>query len=92
MIDDDPAIAGPRTVEITQGEQPEVWYGVPGLGQGYIDGMATQLRRFLLAVVDGGDAHPNFGEAVRVQQVVDSVELAAKTDAWVTVPPQPEGL
>ncbi|MCW3492635.1 Gfo/Idh/MocA family protein [Microbacterium sp. SSM24] len=88
MIDDDPSLAGPRTVEISQSEQPEIWYGVPGLGQGYIDGMATQLRRFLDAVASGGDAHPDFSEAVRVQQVVDAVELAAKSDAWVVIPSQ----
>ncbi|MEC3853662.1 Gfo/Idh/MocA family protein [Paenarthrobacter ureafaciens] len=92
LLDDPAAIAGPRTVEVSQNIQGDVWYPVPGLGQGYIDGMAIQLRRFLQAIADECPASPNFGEAVRIQQVIDAIEESASTKAWVTMPDRPKGI
>lgn len=92
MLDDPAEIAGPRTVEVAQNVQSDVWYPVPGLGQGYIDGMAIQLRRFLQAIADETPAHPNFGEAVRIQQIIDAIEQSATTHAWVTMPERPKGI
>jgi predicted dehydrogenase len=92
LLDDPAEIAGPRTVELAQNVQNDVWYPVPGLGQGYIDGMAIQLRRFLQAIADGSPAHPNFGEAVRIQQVVDAIEESAVSNAWAKIPAPPKGI
>ncbi|SDW87805.1 Predicted dehydrogenase [Arthrobacter sp. cf158] len=92
LLDDQAAVAGPRTVEVSQGIQEDVWYPVPGLGQGYVDGMAIQLRRFLQAIADDRPATPNFGEAVRIQQVIDAIEQSAFTNAWVTMPDRPKGI
>jgi predicted dehydrogenase len=77
--------SGLRTVEIT-GAHPDVWYPVPGLGQGYLDGMATQLSRFVAAVASGAkSSHPDFESAARVQQVATAVIESAETGSWVTV-------
>jgi predicted dehydrogenase len=76
--------SGLRTVEVT-GAHPDVWYPVPGLGQGYLDGTATQLRRFLTAVATGGSGSPDFADAVRVQRVIDAIDESARNGAWVEV-------
>lgn len=64
----------------------DVWYIVAGLGLGYVDGTALELQKFLNAIVDDQVAHPNFGEAAHVQQVVEAVEESAQSHAWVDVP------
>jgi predicted dehydrogenase len=83
-VDDPSDHSGPRSVEITDAH-PDVWYPVPGLGQGYLDGTATQLRRFLLAVAGTGTGAPDFASAVRVQRVIDAIDVSARTGAWVDV-------
>ncbi len=85
-LDDALTAAAPRLLELTQDRQPEVWYPVPGLGQGYIDAMAIQLNRFLEAAMAGEEGHPGFDEALQVHRVVDAISLSAATGAWVTVP------
>jgi predicted dehydrogenase len=82
FIDDPEDRSGLTTVEATTAH-PDVWYPVPGLGQGYLDGTAIQIRRFLNAVATGGTGAPDFASAVRVQRVVDAVEESARTGAWV---------
>jgi predicted dehydrogenase len=83
-VDDRLDDAGLTTVEATTAH-PDVWYPVPGLGQGYLDGTAIQIRRFLNAVATGGTGAPDFASAVRVQRVVDAVEESARSGAWVDV-------
>lgn len=89
-LDDAVTSAAPRVLEVTQDRQPEVWYPVPGLGQGYIDAMAIQLSRFLEAAVKGDAGNPGFDEALQVQRVVDAVGRSAATGAWVRVSEGPE--
>jgi predicted dehydrogenase len=64
---------------------PDPWWPVAGMGSGYLETSTNQLRDFLQAIVGGGRARPDFGDATRVQQVVDAVIASAERDAWVEV-------
>jgi predicted dehydrogenase len=88
---DDPADhSGFRTVLSTH-EHEDVWYAVPGLGLGYVDDNAIQLYKFVKSIVDHKLAHPNFGEATHIQQLVEAILESSKTGTWVDVPRTPEG-
>jgi len=65
---------------------PDVWYPVAGLGFGYVDGSAVQMRKYLDAVISGTPPHPDFAEAAHVQQVVEALAESARTGSWVHVP------
>lgn len=82
--------SGFRTV-LVSAEHPDVWYPVAGLGQGYIDGMAIQLRHFLEAIATNGGAHPTFGEAAHVQQIVEAITESSAVGSWIDVPARPAG-
>ena len=90
LVEDGYRDSGFRTI-ITNREHDNVWYSVAGLGFGYLDGTAVQMRDFVSSIVNGGTAHPNFGEAAHVQQVVEAVEESARTGAWIDVPRRPAG-
>jgi len=84
--------AGSRTIHLGP-KHPDPWWGMTGLGTGYIEPGATQLRKFARAIVEGGVAHPNFGEGVHIQAVVDAVVTSNDTGRWVDVPPRdPESI
>jgi predicted dehydrogenase len=87
---DDPAeVSGFRTV-LSSAVHEDVWYPVPGLGLGYPDDTAIQLRHFITAIVENKLAHPNFGEGAHVQQVVEAIYRSADSGAWVDVPRRAE--
>ena len=77
--------AGFRTIHVGP-KHPDSWWGMTGLGTGYIEPGATQLRKFVRAIVEGGVAHPNFGEGVHIQAVVDAVVTSSDIGGWVDVP------
>jgi predicted dehydrogenase len=84
--------AGFRTIHLGP-KQPDAWWRMTGLGTGYIEPGATQLRKFVRAIVAGGVAHPNFGEGVHIQGVVDALVTSSDTGQWVDVPPRdPEAI
>jgi predicted dehydrogenase len=66
--------------------EPSLWYPIPGLGYGYVDGAAAQLASFVRAIVKGTPAAPSFADAAHVQQVVEAVARSAQTGGWVDVP------
>jgi predicted dehydrogenase len=78
--------AGFRTVHLGP-DHPDGWWRVTGLGTGYLEPGVTQLRKFIKAIVSGGTAHPNFGDAAHTQEVVDAVVHSNLTGDWVDVPP-----
>jgi predicted dehydrogenase len=83
LVSDESTRSGLTDVEVTTAH-PDVWYPVPGLGQGYVDGTAIQIQHFLAAVAAGIDGVPNFESAARIQRVVDAIDQSAQTGAWVT--------
>ncbi|MFV0254264.1 MAG: Gfo/Idh/MocA family protein [Beutenbergiaceae bacterium] len=87
--DDPPELAGFRTVLSSEKHQ-DVWYPVAGLGIGYPDDTAIQLRHFIAAIVENKLAHPNFAEGAHVQQVVEAIHRSANCGEWVEVPRRAE--
>lgn len=83
MVNDEFSRSGLTDVEVTN-SHPDVWYPVPGLGQGYVDGTAIQIQHFISAIASGSDGVPNFASAARIQQVVDAIDKSAETGAWVS--------
>lgn len=90
LVDDDPEVSGFRDVFSSQKVHENIWYPVPGLGLGYVDGTAIQLRAFIDSIVQTKLAHPNFGEGAHIQHVVDAIFASAKTGQWVDVPRRSE--
>ena len=63
------------------------WWPQAGMGSGYLEGHVEQLRHFVTAIVEGTQAHPNFGEAAHVQRVANAVVESSKSGSWVDVAP-----
>lgn len=63
-----------------------LWYPIPGLGYGYVDGAAAQFSKFFASILGSVPASPNFADAAHVQQVVEAVSLSASTGTWVKIP------
>jgi predicted dehydrogenase len=76
---------GFRTIH-TNAEHPDSFWRLAGLGTGYTEVSAIQFRKFIKAIVAGTPAKPDFGDAARVQQIVEAVVEAAAGDVWVEVP------
>jgi predicted dehydrogenase len=87
------AIAAPDEVEAplqrvhVGPEHAGSWWPQGGMGSGYLDGHVNQLRHFVTCIVDGTQAHPNFGEAAQVQRVANAVQRSSTTGTWVEVEP-----
>jgi predicted dehydrogenase len=84
LADDAEAVSGFRTLSMGP-SHPDPWWPIAGMGSGYLETSTNQLRDFLRAIVDGEQARPDFGDATRVQQVVDAVIASAEREAWVEV-------
>jgi predicted dehydrogenase len=84
FVDDPQDKAGFRRVIAAE---PSLWYPIPGLGYGYIDGSAAQIVSFVQAILNDGTAAPGFAEAAHAQQVVEAVARSSTTRSWVDVPP-----
>ena len=54
--------------------------------EGVAVNMAQMFRRFSTTILEGGEAHPDFGEAARRHHTLDALEHSAKTSEWVKVP------
>lgn len=63
------------------------WWPQAGMGSGYLEGHVIQLRSFIKAIVEGTQAHPNFGEAAQVQRVANAIQQSSENRTWVEIPP-----
>jgi predicted dehydrogenase len=80
---------GYRTVYIGNG-QPDVarFVSVPAQGMGYRDAFTIGVSRVLTAIMAGEHAvAPTFEDGAAAARVVDAVQRAAATRAWVKVAP-----
>jgi predicted dehydrogenase len=84
LIDDPELVGGFRRVSLGP-SHPDPWWPIAGMGSGYLETTANQIRDFVEAIVTGGVAHPTFAEGARVQQVVDAVIASARSETWVDV-------
>lgn len=82
FVDDPMDKAGFR--HVIAGE-PSLWYPIPGLGYGYVDGSAAQLASFVRAIVAGTPAAPDFSDAAHVQEIVEAVARSAQTGGWIDI-------
>ncbi|HKU14872.1 MAG TPA: Gfo/Idh/MocA family oxidoreductase [Steroidobacteraceae bacterium] len=57
----------------------------PGHGLGINDLKVIEVRNLIRALRSGTDAHPDFAEGLRVQQVMSAMERAAQERGWVEI-------
>jgi len=83
---DEGIVRGWRNVHVTDGDQPFMknWW-VPGLQIGFAETFVHQLADFLRGMESGEAALPNFKEALKTQQVCDTVLKSAKEGKWLKV-------
>jgi predicted dehydrogenase len=83
----DPAVRGPRRLLVTGPGHPYVAnYWKPGHVIGYEHTFTSALADFLAALDRGEPARPDFEDALRVQEVIEAIEVSARTRQWVQVP------
>jgi len=84
----DPALRGPRRILVTGPGHPYApSYWKPGHVIGYEHTFTSALADFLRSLETGTPAHPDFEDAWRVQQVIEAIEVSARTRQWVAVQP-----
>jgi predicted dehydrogenase len=75
------------TTVVMDPKHPNSWWRLAGLGTGYLEPGVNQLRSFVRAITGGVNAHPNFGEAVHVQRVVEALVRSSDSGQWEDVEP-----
>jgi predicted dehydrogenase len=87
----DPSVEqGPRDILVTDLKHPvfgHFWR--PGHIIGYEHTFIATLAEFLQALSKGEAFHPDFADALEVQQALDAVQRSAKTRQWTTVDRNP---
>ena len=83
-IDDPEYVGGLRRLSLGP-THPDPWWPIAGMGSGYLETTANQIRDFVDAIVSGGSARPSFADGARVQRVVDAVIASARSETWVDV-------
>lgn len=58
-----------------------------GHGIGYADTFVIEIAEFVKAIVSGEEFHPDFGDGVRAQRVLEAVERSAVERRWIAVTP-----
>jgi predicted dehydrogenase len=81
---DEGIVRGWRNIHVSDGDQPYMksWW-VPGLQIGFAETFVHQLADFLRGMKTDKPAMPDFKEALRTQQVCESVLESAKSGKWV---------
>jgi predicted dehydrogenase len=77
---------GPRDILVTDMNHPvfgNFWR--PGHIIGYEHTFIATLAEFLQSVSAGEPFHPNFADALVVQQAFDAVQRSARTREWITI-------
>lgn len=82
-----PAVQGPRNLLVTATEHPYVSkFWPPGHIIGYEHTFIAALGDFLSALEGGQTYHPNFDDALKVQQILETVTISSKQGSWIKVP------
>jgi len=56
-----------------------------GHGIGYADTFVIEIANFLTAVANADDYHPDFGDGVACQRVLDAIERSSVEKRWISV-------
>lgn len=76
---------GFTTVHV-DGSTPGTWFGLNGVGTGYLESSANQAIQLVAAITQGTSNNPTFAEGAYVQRVIDAVWQSDESDAaWVDV-------
>jgi predicted dehydrogenase len=77
---------GFRRILVTEATHPymSAWWP-PGHIIGYEHSFTHQARDLIEAIAFSNDPRPSFGDALRVQRVLDAVERSAKSGAWTAI-------
>ena len=77
---------GYETVLVTDPDDPYVdaWWP-PGHVIGWEHAFVHENYEFLSAVADGSTFHPDFADGLKVQQLLDAIERADASGAWLSV-------
>ncbi len=79
----DPALRGPRSILVTGPGHPYVGrYWKPGHVIGYEHTFISALADFLDSLDKPEPVRPNFEDALRVQEVLEAIEISARTGQW----------
>jgi predicted dehydrogenase len=80
----EPSLRGPRRILVTGPGHPYTAnYWKPGHVIGYEHTFISALADFLAALDGGSEFHPNFQDALKVQQVLEAVEISARERRWI---------
>lgn len=81
---DPPELQGPRNLLVTGPNHPYAEnFWKPGHIVGYEHTFIATLGDFLRAVEKGEEFHPNFQDALRIQELLQAVETSAASRTWV---------
>jgi|SRR5579859_68986 len=77
---------GFKNIMVTEGDHPYAghWWP-PGHIIGYEHSFVHQIYETLNAFAEGKSPVPNFEDGVKCQEVLDAVELSAKTRKWIKI-------
>jgi len=82
----EPKLQGTSDLLVTGADHPYVThFWPPGHIIGYEHTFIATLADFLSALASGKNFHPNFDDALNVQQVLGAVEESSRRRTWVTV-------
>ncbi len=56
-----------------------------GHGIGYADTFVIEVKNFVTAIAENKDFHPNFGDGVACQRVLDAIERSANEKSWIAL-------
>ncbi|PYV83836.1 MAG: hypothetical protein DMG93_07200 [Acidobacteria bacterium] len=83
---DTPALQAPRNLLVNGPEHPYASnFWKPGHIIGYEHTFIATLGDFLQTLARGGEFHPNFGDAVRIQEIMEAVGTSAASGQWVEI-------
>jgi len=81
---DKPALQAPRNLLVNGPDQPYAAnFWKPGHIIGYEHTVIATLGDFLKSLATGEPFHPNFDDALRIQQLMQTVEASAASRTWV---------
>jgi len=83
---DEGQLRGWKSIHVTDGDHPYMknWW-VPGLQIGYEHTFIAALAEFVECLANGKDFHPNFADALLVQEALDALQRSAATRQWTDV-------
>jgi len=83
---DEAPLRGSKRIMVTGPEHPyseNFWK--PGHPIGYEHTFIAKLGDFLSALAGGETFHPNFGDALQVQRLLDAIERSSESRSWITL-------